>query len=137
VKVEEPQVCARDLTQPFQKPTNDMTNLSTSMSYILQKVKRICGMLEIPSLTKSIPYDQQFIEEISTLLQIGHFEKNEQTPFLTSLLIDDLCLCNCMLDSESFVNMMSLRVMNQLGLEVRGPYANVVYLSQRESRSTS
>jgi hypothetical protein len=30
-----------------------------------------------------------------------------------------------MLDFESSVNMMSLKVMNQLGLEVIGPYANV------------
>jgi hypothetical protein len=125
VKLEEPQVYARDLPQPFPKPSNDGTNLSTSMAYILQKVKRIRGMLEIPSLTKWTPDDQQLFEETSTLLQTGHFEKNEQTPFLTSLLIDDLCLHNCMLDSESSVNMMSLKVMNQLGLEVTGPYANV------------
>ena len=30
-----------------------------------------------------------------------------------------------MLDSESSVNMMSLKVMNQLGLGVTGPYAKV------------
>jgi hypothetical protein len=99
--------------------------MSTSMAYILQKVKRIHGMLEIPSLTKQTPDDQQSFEETSTLLQTGHFEKNEQTPFLTSLLIDDLYLHNCMLDSESSVNMMSLKVMNQLGLEVTGPYTDV------------
>jgi hypothetical protein len=125
VKLEEPQVYAGDLPQHFPKPSNDRTNLSTSMAYILQKVKRIRGMLEIPSLTKQIPDDQQSFEETSTLLQTGHFEQNEQTPFLTSLLIDDLYLHNCMLDSESSVNMMSLKVMNQLGLEVTGPYTDV------------
>jgi hypothetical protein len=114
VKLEEPQVYTRDLPQPFPKPSNDGTNLSTSMAYILQKVKRICGMLEIPSLTKWNPDDQQLFEETSTLLKIGHFEQNEQTPFLTSLLVDDLCLHKCMLDSESPVNMMHLKVMNQL-----------------------
>jgi hypothetical protein len=67
-------------------------------------------MLEILSLTKWTPDDQQLFEK---------------TPFLTSLIIDELCLHNCMLDSESSVNMMSLKVMNQLGLEVTGPYANV------------
>jgi hypothetical protein len=30
-----------------------------------------------------------------------------------------------MLEFESFVNMMSLKVMNQLGLEVTGPCANI------------
>jgi hypothetical protein len=125
VKLEEPQVYVGNLPQHFPKPSNDRTNLSTSMAYILQKVKRIHGMLEIPSLTKQIPDDQLSFEETSTLLQIGHFEQNEQTPFLTSLLIDDLYLHNCMLDSESSVNMMSLKVMNQLGLEVTGPYTDV------------
>ena len=59
------------------------------MAYILQKVKRIREMLEIPSLTKQIPYDQLSFKETSTLLQTGHFEQNEKPPFLTSLLIDD------------------------------------------------
>jgi hypothetical protein len=95
------------------------------MAYILQKVKRICGMLEIPSLTKHTPDDQQLFEETSTLLQTGHFEKNEQTPFLTSLVIDYQCLHNCMLDSKSYFNMMILKVMNQLEMEFTGPYANV------------
>jgi hypothetical protein len=123
VRLEDPQVCARDLPQPFPKPSNDGTNLSTSMAYILKKVKRTRGMLEITYLTKHTPDDQQLFEETSTLLQTGHFEKNEQTPFLTSLLIDDLCLQNSMLDSESSINMMSVKVMNQLGLEVTGPCA--------------
>jgi hypothetical protein len=52
VKLEEPQVNARDLPKPFPKPSNDRTNLSTSMDYILKKVKKIHGMLEIHSLTK-------------------------------------------------------------------------------------
>jgi hypothetical protein len=118
-------VYIRDLPQPFPKPSNDRTDLITSMVYILQKVKRIRGMLEIPSLTKQTPDDQQLFKETSTLLQIGQFEQNEQTPFLTSLLIDDLCLHKCMLESESYVNVMSLKVMNQLGLEVTWPYANI------------
>jgi hypothetical protein len=125
VKLEEPQVYARDLPQHFPKTSNDRTNLSTSMEYILQKVQRIRRMLKIPSLKKRTLDDQQLFEQTSTLLQTGHFEENEQTPFLTSLLIDDLCLHNCMFDSESSVNMMSLKVMSQLGLEVKRPYANI------------
>jgi hypothetical protein len=76
-------------------------------------------------LTKQTLDDQKLFEETSTLLQTGHFEQNGQTPFLTSFLINDLCLQNCMLDFESSVNVMSLKVMNQLGLEVTGPCANV------------
>jgi hypothetical protein len=125
VKLEEPQVYAGDLPQHFPKPSNNRTNLSTSMAYILQKLKRIRGMFEIPYLTKQTLDNQQSFEETSTLLQTSHFEQNKQTPFLTSLLIDDLYLHNCMLDSKSSVNMMSLKVMNQLGLEVTWPYTDV------------
>jgi hypothetical protein len=64
------------------------TNLSTSMSCILQRVKRIREMLEIPSLTKKDPDNQLSFEGTSTLLQTSHFEQDEQTPSL--LLTDDL-----------------------------------------------
>jgi hypothetical protein len=57
------------------------------MSYILQKVKRIREMLEMPSLTKPNPDDQLSFEGTSTLLQTGYFEQDEQTPF--SLLTND------------------------------------------------
>jgi hypothetical protein len=95
------------------------------MAYLLQKVKRICGMLEIPYLTKQTPDDEKSFEEMSTLLQTIHFEESEKTTFLTSLLIGDLYIHNCMFDFESYVNMMSLKVMNQLGMEVTGLYTGV------------
>jgi hypothetical protein len=88
VKLEEPQVYARNIPQHLPKPSKNRTNLSTSMAYILQKVKRIREMLEIPYLTKKIRDDQLLFKETSTLLQTSHFEQNEKTPFFTSLLID-------------------------------------------------
>jgi hypothetical protein len=74
VDIEEPQVYTSNLPQHFPKPDIDRTNLSTSMAYILQKVKRIREMLEIPYLTKQIPDDQLSSKETSTLLQTGNFE---------------------------------------------------------------
>jgi hypothetical protein len=64
------------------------TNLSTSMSCILQRVKRIREMLKISFLTKQDLDDQLSFEGIPTLLQTGHFEQDEQTP--SSLLTNDL-----------------------------------------------
>jgi hypothetical protein len=87
MKFEEPQVYASNQPQCFPKPNNNSTNLSTSMAYIIQKVRRIREMLGIPSLTKKIPNDQLSFEGTSTLLQTGHFEKNEQKPF--SLITND------------------------------------------------
>jgi hypothetical protein len=81
VNLEEPQVYDGNLPQHFPKRSNDGTDLSTSVAYILQKVKRTHEVLEIPSLKKQIPDDQLSFKGTSTLLQIGHFEQNEQTPF--------------------------------------------------------
>jgi hypothetical protein len=56
------------------------TNLSTSMSCILQRVKRIREMLKIYFLTKQDSDDQLYFERIPTLLKISYFEQDEQTP---------------------------------------------------------
>jgi hypothetical protein len=71
----------------------------------------------ISNCSKNLPY----------YYETDHFEQTEkeQAPFLISLAIDDLCLHNCMLDFGASINMMSLKVMNQLGLEFTGPYENV------------
>jgi hypothetical protein len=69
------------------------TDLSTSMSCILQRVKRIHEMLKISFLTKQDPDDQLSFEGIPTLLQTGHFEHDQQTP--SSLLTDDLGPSDC------------------------------------------
>jgi hypothetical protein len=81
VKLEEPHVYTNNLPQHFPKLNNNRTNLSTSIAYILQKVKRIHEMLDITSLTKQIPNDQLSSKETSMLLQTGHSEQNKQTPF--------------------------------------------------------
>jgi hypothetical protein len=87
MKFEAPHVYTSNQPQRFPKPGNDSTNLRTSMSYILKKVKRIREMLEIPSPTKQNSDDQLSFEGTSTLLQTGYFEQDEQTPF--SLLTND------------------------------------------------
>jgi hypothetical protein len=54
-------------------------NLDTSMSCILQRVKRICKIVHF--LTKQDPDDQLSFEGTPTLLQTGHSEQDERTPF--------------------------------------------------------
>jgi hypothetical protein len=51
--------------------------------------------------------------------------KEEHAPFFISLVVNDLLLHNCMLDSGASTNVMSLKVMNQLGLKITRPYRNV------------
>jgi hypothetical protein len=57
------------------------TDPSTSMSCILERVKRIREMLKISFLKKQDSNDQLPFKGIPTLLQTSHSEKDEQTPF--------------------------------------------------------
>ena len=46
-------------------------------------------------------------------------------PFYISSGVNSLCLNNCMLDFRASTNVMSLKVMEQLGLKKTRPYGNV------------
>jgi hypothetical protein len=59
--------------------------------------------------------------------QAIHYDRknHEYAPFFISLVVNDLLLHNCMLDFGVSANVMSLKVMNQLGLKITRPYRNV------------
>jgi hypothetical protein len=52
-------------------------------------------------------------------------KRDNNPPFYISLGMNDLHLNNCMLDSWDSTNVMSLKVMEQLGLKMNRPYINV------------
>jgi hypothetical protein len=67
------------------------------------------------------------------MLQADHYrvQYDEHPPFFMTLLMNNKCLNNCMLDSGAGANMMSLKVMQQLGLKVKRPYRNVCGFESR------
>jgi hypothetical protein len=67
------------------------------------------------------------------MLQADHFrvQYDEHPPFFMTLLMNNKSLNNCMLDSGVGANMMSLKVMQQLGLKVTRPYRNVCGFESR------
>jgi hypothetical protein len=67
------------------------------------------------------------------MLQADHFrvQYDEHPPFFMTLIMNKKSLNNCMLDSWAGANMMSLKVMQQLGLEVTRPYRNVCGFESR------
>jgi hypothetical protein len=67
------------------------------------------------------------------MLQDNHFkvQYDGHPHFFMTLLINNKCLNNCMLDSGASANMMSLKVMEQLGLQVTRPYRNVCGFESR------
>jgi hypothetical protein len=68
------------------------------------------------------------------MLQVDHFrvQYDEHPPFFMTLLINNKCLNNCMLESRAGANMMSLKVTQQLALKVTGPYKNVCGFESRD-----
>jgi hypothetical protein len=61
------------------------------------------------------------------MLQADHFriQYGENPPFFMTLMMNNKYLNNCMLDMGAGANMMSLKVMQQMGLKVTRPYRNV------------
>jgi hypothetical protein len=61
------------------------------------------------------------------MLQVDHFriQYGENPLFFMTLMMNNKYLNNCMLDIGAGANMMSLKVMQQMGLKVTRPYKNV------------
>lgn len=66
-------------------------------------------------------------DEPLVILQNMHIDKKNSShdPFLVSLVINDLILHDCMLDSGASTNATPLKVMHQLEMEITSPYKNV------------
>jgi hypothetical protein len=87
-------------------------------------------IMKIPSLRDKVKIFLSIQDESKdppVVLQAMHYDhsKEEHAPFFISLVVNDLLLHNCMLDSRASANVMSLKVMNQLGLKITRPYRNV------------
>jgi hypothetical protein len=67
------------------------------------------------------------------MLQEDHFrvQYDGHRPFFVTLLINNKCLNNCMLDLGEGANMMSLKVVEKLGRKVTRPYRNVCRFESR------
>jgi hypothetical protein len=62
----------------------------------------------------------------------GDRKNGGNAPFFITLIVNNLLLHNCMLDYGVSTNVMSLKVMNQLGLKTIIPYMNVCGIDSRE-----
>jgi hypothetical protein len=57
---------------------------------------------------------------------------DEHPPFYISLLVNGFLLQNCMIDSRASTNVMTLEVMNELGLQITKPCRNVQAVDLQE-----
>jgi hypothetical protein len=60
------------------------------------------------------------------------WKNDPNPPFYLSLGMNNLILQNCMLDSGASTNVMSLKVMKQLGLKTTRPYGNVFGIDSKK-----
>jgi hypothetical protein len=112
--------------------TNDI-DLNIDINGILEKINvhvPLTEIIKIPSMRSKV---EKFFRvqgkpvDPPVMLQANHFRPHydEHPPFYISLQMNNKSLNNCMLDSGAGANVMALKVMRQLGLEVTRPYRNV------------
>lgn len=74
---------------------------------------------------KILNLDKEMEDPLAILQNICHDQMNGgHAPILLSLVVNDLILHNCVLDYGALANVMPLKVMNQLELQITRPYRN-------------
>jgi hypothetical protein len=104
-------------------------DLSAMMGKMNMSVPLI-EMCKIPSIKREVLITLKVLVEeedppvILNTMYHGQ-QREDYRPFYLSLGVNGLRLNNCMLDSGASTNVMSLKVMKQLGLRKNHPYGNV------------
>ena len=72
------------------------------------------------------------LEDMPIVLHSVDPKREDHPPFYVSLLVDDLLLHICILDSSASSNVITRKVMEQLNLRITRPYHNVCAMDARE-----
>jgi len=97
-------------------------------------MKKMC---KIPSVRREVlkllkvSTEQEDPPIILNTMYLG-CQNDPNPPFYLSMGKDNLILQNCMLDSGSSTNVMSLKFMNKLGLNMTRPYGNFRGISSKK-----
>jgi hypothetical protein len=123
---------------PKPTPANDI-QLNIDVANMFGKLNKTVPMTEMCK----IPYVKREVlrilrvlaekEDPPIVLNTMYLDrpKDKNPPFYLSLGMNGLCLNNCMLDSRASANVISLKVMKQLGLKTTRPYGNVCGIDSR------
>jgi hypothetical protein len=98
---------------------------------IRSQIKEVLGLEVINQPNQVVDDNEDAPIVLQSMNQEGRRNASHQ-PFFISLLVNDLLLHNCMLDSGASTNVMSLIVMNQLGLKTTRPYRNICAMDSKE-----
>ena len=78
------------------------------------------------------PSKKDVTRDLPVILHTMDSRKEDRPPFYVSLMIFDILLHNCMLDSGSSSYVMTKKVMNRLKLRPTIPYQNICTMDSRE-----
>jgi hypothetical protein len=118
---------------PKPAPTNEELWLNIYVPTMIGKMNisvPVVKMCKIPSIRREVLKALKMPDEARDPLVILNTmyhgkQREENPPFYLYLGVNGLHLNNCMLDFEASTNVMSLKVMKQLGLKTNRPYGNV------------
>jgi hypothetical protein len=110
---------------PRNPPKTDKVDLNFDFEGALAKMHvtiPLKEVIKVPSIKERFKFFFKVSDEPMDppiMLQADHFrvQYDGHPPFFMTLLVNNKCLNNCMLDSGAGANMMSLRVMEKLGLK--------------------
>jgi hypothetical protein len=96
----------------------------TDMCKIPSVKREILKILQVPSEKEDPPI----------MLNIMYLDRprDKNPPLYISLCMNELRLKNCMLDSGASANVISLKVMKQIGLKTTRPYENICGIDSRK-----
>ena len=110
---------------PKNPPKIDKVDLNFDFEGALEKMHvtiPLREVIKVPSVKERFEFFFKVLDEPMDppiMLQENHFrvQYDGHLPFFMTLLVNNKCLNNCMLDSRACANMMSLRVMEKLGMK--------------------
>jgi hypothetical protein len=124
---------------PKNSPKTEIVDLNFDFEGVLSKMHvtiPLREVIKVPSVKERFDNFFKVLDgpmDPPIMLQDDHFRVlyDEHPPFFMTLLMNNKCLNNCMLDSGVGANMMSLKVMQKLGLKVTRLYKNVCCFESR------
>jgi hypothetical protein len=124
---------------PKNPPKTDKVDLNFEFEGALVKMHvtiPLREVIKVPSIKERFDYFFKTSDEPMDppiMLHTDHFrvQYDGHPPFFMTFLINNKCLNNCMFDSGAGANMMSLKIMDKLGLKATRPYKNVCVFETR------
>ena len=86
----------------------------------------------LPSNNSIFEYEPIKPRDMPIVLNSIDLRREYHPPFYVSLLVDNILLHNCMLDSGASSNVITRKVMEHLNLRIIRPYHNVCAMDARE-----